>query len=58
MHETEEDVLDVKHLFRLSAWLMLFREVVSRLSTVALQFYATLNALYAAFCGEHFSPIS
>ena len=23
------------------------------LRTVALQFYATLNALYAAFCGEH-----
>ena len=25
---------------------------------VALQFYATLNALYAAFCGEHPSLIS
>ena len=27
------------------------------LRTVALQFYATLNALYAAFCGEHSSLI-
>ena len=50
----EEGTLAVK-AFPFIAWLMTCCADVSRLSTLALQFYATLNALYAAFCGERSS---